>query len=127
MRYRGGGVGHRILWPLRELMLAVGHIRPKHQPKASRKGKERMEEPEEVDELDELVGGEDELAQMIAYDDDIIHADPDEKIGDDTQTIDPQELEDEQQDYGYGEDDVLDTLNADEEEEEEEVFDVFDP
>lgn len=118
MRYRGGGVGHRIIWPLKDIMCAVGHTRPRHQTGGTRKGKERMEEerkeegcaeePQGLDGYDE----EDVTDQVIAYDDDITQDDPEAA----------QALADEEEDYGYGDhgDDLVDP-----DEEEEEVFDVF--
>lgn len=74
MRYRGGSVGHRILWPLRNIMLAVGHTRPKHQ---SRKGKEPVQQSEESEESD---GGDEDgdLDQTVMYDADLMQEDPDE-------------------------------------------------
>lgn len=72
MRYRGGGVGHRILWPLRDIMLAVGHTRPKHQ--RSRKGKEPMKRSEESDGDDDIG----DLEQTVTYDADLTQEAPDE-------------------------------------------------
>lgn len=113
MRYRGGGVGHRILWPLRDIMLAAGHTRPKHQPQASHKGKERMEEPNELEEPEEG----DVLDQVIAYDDDIVGG------SDENDREAVQAIEDEVEDYMYGENEGEDEAD----EEEMELFDIFDP
>lgn len=120
MRYRGGGVGHRILWPLRDIMLRVGHTRPKHQMTA--KEDKLMGEAGEADEDDE----EDDVE--LTDDGDLVRDVPDKDDGgllegNDAYEYD-QELADEMDDYDYepnweARDDV--------EEEEEEEFDYFVP
>lgn len=89
-------------------MLAESHTRPKHQEQASRKGKERMEEPDLLEE-------EDDLLQTITYDAEIIPDDPEQDDEEDSQAV-----ADEEQDFMYGHEEVVDHND------EMEMFDIFD-
>lgn len=123
MRYRGGGVGHRVLWPLREIMRAVGHTRAKHQ------AKRKEDHGEDSDMMDEG----DELQQEVEYDDDIEvdgpeGADGAQKMEEDegeaglTDEEDEVAIADEEHDYGY----VMDNIREEEVDAEEDGGEDFD-
>lgn len=107
MRYRGGGIGHRSLWPLRDVMMAEGHLRPGQEQTseshlAEHGGDQGDDETSERDGRD-CGGAEDEEGMDEDSDDDDDDDDSDMGEGEGDREVGENEDEyfDEVEDCGY--------------------------
>lgn len=104
-------------------MLAVGHTRPEHQSK-----RDRNQNPEDVDMVDDSDADEEGAGQEIQYDADLVEdgqdgEGQDERMDDDGDEDDVS-IADEEADYGYVMDEVLEDTE-DSNSEDDDKFDLF--
>lgn len=101
MRYQGGGIGHRSLWPLRDILMAEGHLR-----RGEEWSSENRFHAADVDEDSEEQGEENGMGGQSEDDDD----EDEDEDDDEDMDRDEESEDDNDREVGEGEDEEFDEV-----------------